>query len=70
MLQLPNQAEGQCMTCGALLYAGDQFSGTLWDSLYHGQLAPIFQNELGVQAMVSCVHRCAALPLFFCLALA
>lgn len=32
--------------------AGDQFSGTLWDTLYKGQLAATFQNQLGVQAQV------------------
>lgn len=31
--------------------AGDVFTGSLWDTHYQGQLAPIFQNHLGVQAM-------------------
>ncbi|GAB4817229.1 hypothetical protein N2152v2_004275 [Parachlorella kessleri] len=40
------------------LDGGDQFSGTLWDTLYRGQLAPIFQNRLGVQAYTVGNHDC------------
>lgn len=35
------------------LDGGDVMTGTIWDTVYRGQLAPLFQNRLGVQAYVS-----------------
>ena len=35
-----------------VLDGGDIMIGTLWDRIYKGQLGSLFQNMLGVQAMV------------------
>ena len=43
-----------------VLHAGDQFSGTVWDTLFTKkglQIGPDFLNEMGVQAMVLGNHE-------------
>jgi hypothetical protein len=40
------------------LTTGDQFTGSLWDIVYKGQVTPLVQNKVKVDVMVSKKRTC------------